>query len=782
VTAIEQTRPVHGFSSAAPVYLEGGWTPFPLPRGQKSPPPKGYTGSDGARPSDEDIRRWCITHKASNIGLHMAATTVGIDVDDYGDKAGAATLAELEQRYGELPPTWRSTSRGSGASSIRFYRIPEGVSFPGQLGAGIDVIQNHHRYAVVAPSTHPDTGERYRWYGPSGERALQPPTTADLADLPTAWVDGLRWRDQITPPAPKVHDETSIAERVNAEHDWHNVLVSDGWQLKHHKGPESDWVRPGKDGRKGISAVLHEPEGPFNVFTTSVAALQHPWAERKAGTLWSYSMFGYLAATRYSGDRSECARDYRARANATDAQLHTFQTVPRVTAALDEEPEPIDDDWAPIDLVDIAARIRSGDYEPIQPTVLAVTGSFPLFYRERINSLFGESGGGKTWVALAAVLDCTRRNGRVLFVDYEDNPAGITERLVLLGMTDDEIRLVDYRNPTSGVGFGVDALAARAEALEYELIVIDSTGEAMAAGGVDSNADREVAQWFALVKRLARIPGGPAVVVLDHVPKDKDAPSSYAIGSQRKRAAVTGASYRVDTLKEPAKGKDGKLKLTVAKDRLGNRPKGSVAAVVDVQSEDGAVMLDFHLSDAQIAAEAGERFRPTMYMERVSRWLELNPGVPKRQLILDVQGKRDMLELALEVMLDEGWIAPGTNLKGAKLFSVVREYREFDDAKHQVTAAHPAHHGSGLPRTDRTDDPRTSRAPSEQDDEPTNLQLDGTFDSAAHPRTSRAPAAHQNAQICRAPAHPPLEGGERGARQSGDEENDRRAPDDDFDF
>jgi DNA-binding transcriptional MocR family regulator len=123
-------------------------------------------------------------------------------------------------------------------------------------------------------------------------------------------------------------------------------------------------------------------------------------------------------------------------------------------------------------------------------------------------------------------------------------------------------------------------------------------------------------------------------------------------------------------------------------------------------------------------------------MERVSRWLELNPGVPKRQLILDVQGKRDMLELALEVMLDEGWISSSVGAKGAKFFTVDRLYREFDD-------------------------------------------------SAAHPRTSRAPAAHSAAQSCRAPAHPPLQGVRDGARQSEDEEDVSRAPSvqqDDFEF
>lgn len=339
----------------------------------------------------------------------------------------------------------------------------------------------------------------------------------------------------------------------------------------------------------------------------------------------------------------------------------------------DTYPDIDDDEWTPIDLCEIARRMRDGNHQPTSPTVLAVDGALPLFYAERVNSLFGESGGGKTWVALAALCETVRNGERGLFVDYEDNANGITERLVLLGLDDEQIGRVDYVNPTSGIGPGVDAIENRGNS--YRLIVVDSTGEAMAAGGVDSNADREVAQWFTLIKRLCRTPGGPAVVVLDHIPKAADSPSAFAIGSQRKRAAVTGAAYRVDTLKEPAKGRDGKLKLTVAKDRLGNRPKGSTAAVVDVSSAD-TVTLAFHVSEGTTAAAEGGRFRPTVYMERVSRWLESNPGASRRETKVGVVGKSEHVATATDVLIDEGWIIAIPGLRGASNLSVVRPFRD----------------------------------------------------------------------------------------------------------
>ena len=355
-----------------------------------------------------------------------------------------------------------------------------------------------------------------------------------------------------------------------------------------------------------------------------------------------------------------------------------------------DELDPEDTDWTPVDLTGIAADMIAGRYEPTVPTILAVRGALPLFYRGRINSLFGESGGGKTWVALAAIVERLRAGEHVLLIDYEDTPAGIVERLILLGATVDEIARLTYVNPATGIGLGIDALE-RAD-IPWTLAVIDSTGEAMAAGGIDPNGDADVARWFAVIKHLIRLPSQPAVCVLDHTPKDREAPSAFAIGSQRKRAAVTGAAYRVDTLKEPAKGRDGRLKLTVAKDRLGNRPKGSTAAIVDVRSN-GKVELDFHLTEAQEAEAKGERMRPTVLMERVSRWLEINPGASQRKVADNVTGKTDFVRLALEVLVSEGWVTAETGVRGAGSYTVATPFREADDGLQPVDNS-----GEGSPR------------------------------------------------------------------------------------
>ena len=47
------------YGRAAPAYLEAGWWPIPLPAGEKSPPPVGFTGKDGQAVTSADVARWC---------------------------------------------------------------------------------------------------------------------------------------------------------------------------------------------------------------------------------------------------------------------------------------------------------------------------------------------------------------------------------------------------------------------------------------------------------------------------------------------------------------------------------------------------------------------------------------------------------------------------------------------------------------------------------------------------------------------------------------------------
>lgn len=131
------------------------------------------------------MQAWTEDHPAANIGLRLPPNVLGVDVDCYAGKPGAATLKALEAAHGTLPPTVASTSRSDG-SAIGLFRVPPGRSWPTGPGPGIEFVHAGHRYVVAAPSMHPE-GRPYRWVLPAGH-AGNAVTPADLPDLPSAWV------------------------------------------------------------------------------------------------------------------------------------------------------------------------------------------------------------------------------------------------------------------------------------------------------------------------------------------------------------------------------------------------------------------------------------------------------------------------------------------------------------------------------------------------------------------------------------------------------------------
>jgi hypothetical protein len=92
----------------------------------------------------------------------VAYDLVFVDVDNYMKggkiKAGAKTIAEVEAKAGvPFPETCKVTSRGGGVSGKYAYLIPTGEKLVTAL-TDVELVQWFHRYAVVPPSTNPDSG------------------------------------------------------------------------------------------------------------------------------------------------------------------------------------------------------------------------------------------------------------------------------------------------------------------------------------------------------------------------------------------------------------------------------------------------------------------------------------------------------------------------------------------------------------------------------------------------------------------------------------------------
>lgn len=180
------TDPTTPVAETARRLVAAGWSPLPLPAHAKTPPPPGFTGYAGRYSTVKDVARW---DWDGNIAIRLPPDVAGVDVDVYHQ--GGEGLEQLVTRFGvELPDTVWSTSRDDG-SGIALFRVPNGTTLATDPAQGVDMIQAHHRYLVVAPSIHPE-GRTYRWVDEqSGDDVDDPPHPGDLPDLPWAWIEGL---------------------------------------------------------------------------------------------------------------------------------------------------------------------------------------------------------------------------------------------------------------------------------------------------------------------------------------------------------------------------------------------------------------------------------------------------------------------------------------------------------------------------------------------------------------------------------------------------------------
>lgn len=337
--------------------------------------------------------------------------------------------------------------------------------------------------------------------------------------------------------------------------------------------------------------------------------------------------------------------------------------------------------WVPVDL----GQFLAGDDQDERPSVLAREDGSRLLYSGRLNAFNAEPESIKTWLALRAAADELRVGNVVVYLDFEDSPRAIVERLRALGVTDELIaEQFIYVQPTERIELGRAELEA-ALARKPTLVVIDGVTEAMTLEGLSLKDNSEVAEFYErLPRRVAR--RGPAVLLLDHVVKATDNRGRFAIGAQSKLAGIDGASYAVKMTTPFGRGRIGHANLYLTKDRLGwidAEGKNRLVATIEVLSAaDGTV--DICLK----APVASEDFRPTVLMERVSLALEnrTTEGANWHWIQKHVTGKNEWKHLALNVLVNEGYVAVESGNHKALIHRSVRPYREADDAGDKTPA------------------------------------------------------------------------------------------------
>jgi hypothetical protein len=157
---------------------------------------------------------------------------------------------------------------------------------------------------------------------------------------------------------------------------------------------------------------------------------------------------------------------------------------------------------------------------------------------------------------------------------------------------------------------------------------------------------------------------------------------------------IDGASFEVRVELQPSPGRVGRVLLVVSKDRHGavramSERSGAreIAAVVEIDGTGERPSVRVLPPPAPSAARpaAGE-FRPTGYMDRVSRFLERRDGEDSSLgvVVAGVSGNDHHVRHALELLVAEGFVARSTGARGALMHRLVRPYREADDGQEAI--------------------------------------------------------------------------------------------------
>jgi hypothetical protein len=359
--------------------------------------------------------------------------------------------------------------------------------------------------------------------------------------------------------------------------------------------------------------------------------------------------------------------------------------------AEDKDPED-KDTWTAIDLRSVVKGLLAGTVTKLQPTVGRMTDGKCLFYMRYVNTVFGESGDGKTLLLLYVCAQEIALGHYVGFFDYEDDESGIVERMLDFGA--DPEALVEYFHYFRPDEYLSKEASERITKLirrtKMTLVVIDSAGESLAMEEQTSNDEDAVAEWNRrFPKMMASL--GPAVVTTDHVTKDPGSRRGYAIGSHRKRATVTGAGYEMICYLEFGKGFKGAAKLVCRKDKRGNyrRHQQTASFTVDATIEPTfspkGVTDPYDVSlDHVEYDEMG--VRPTRYMEKASIHVEAHPGCSQNSVLNGIEAvttkQKAMGRKAIDRLIGEGYVRPPEEgVRNSKLYYSIKPYRQVDDPK-----------------------------------------------------------------------------------------------------
>ena len=272
----------------------------------------------------------------------------------------------------------------------------------------------------------------------------------------------------------------------------------------------------------------------------------------------------------------------------------------------------------------------AGERPRLRPTVglelrdTPIRGPHYLLYAGHDNAVYGDTGTGKTMLALALCAAVLRAGGSAFYLHAEEADAGSSlERLIhLFGMG--EAVLTDrFRIITADELHDEEDLLDAATARAWTLVVLDGANELAGTNGYrvmggDTDDWSKMRHRYALPFARKRA----AVLWLDHGPKDQERAKQGQGGTAHKLNAATGAVYHLLGRTEEIpfrEGHDGSVGIFVRKDRHGGvlrladpHTRYLGRAVVTAAAVGGARFLTLHgHTPVEIAAPDGARAQST---------------------------------------------------------------------------------------------------------------------------------------------------------------------------
>lgn len=671
--------------AAALAYAKAGWYVGPVARGTKHP--GSVLGDRWQIATSRDPQVLAAWFAGTDAGVFLHCGRSGALVFDVDTPERLHPL--IAQAVAEVSPPWQNTRPAEPARRHYVFAQPPhrllGNSL-GNLRGGWGEIRGRNGVIVVAPTVHPEPSGGYAW-GRVGTVPELPgyllaelPDALDAADAATdAQVTAFLAKHTAAsrPGLLEVHVR-AFTNKTEAGESRHDTMTG------HLAGAM-------KEAAAGFYRADLAADTLQSVFEAAVKA--HGRGRQGAARTPAEARSEWRGLLAWAVAQAEAADLEAVRARVAEKVPERPPGVQNWTPEQDGSPAPHgapetpqgDDaeegpapgaSWQPLDLADVVAGLLAGTITRHAPTIGRRTDDACLFYPGKVNGIAGPSGCGKTWTALLACAQTIAAGQVAVYIDLEDDEAGVVGRLLDLGADPADV-LARFRYVRPDESYGLAARAGLEELVRTSgaaLVVVDSTGESMALDGAKPNDDDDTARWFRrLPTALARL--GPAVVVLDHVVKADDG-GLWPIGSQRKRAAVNGAQYMQGTLRPFTKGEPGAAKLVCAKDRHGNYKAGEKVAELHVTPAGDGLAAELLPPTTQGAAVA-ETFRPTGYMEKISRALEAAAEPVSLRGVQDlVPGKQAYVRQALALLVAEGYVVRSAGARNSTLHESVRPFRE----------------------------------------------------------------------------------------------------------